>query len=116
MGTTEVPIVKRIRIRRSREEIAAIVASYRSSGQSALAFSRSQGLAVSSRRPWLSQRPAKRPRKLSTLVPVRIVGPAATLAVFEVALAGGRVLRFPSGTSADELAAICDALERPCSR
>jgi hypothetical protein len=116
MGATEVPIVKRTRIRRSREEIAAIVSSFRSSGQSALAFARSQGLAVSSLRLWASALPASPQRKPPAFVPVRIADAVAPAGMFEVALAGGRVLRFPRGVATDELAAVCDALERPCSR
>jgi hypothetical protein len=45
-------------------------------------------------------------------MPADVVSPV----VVEVALAGGRVLRFPRDMPADALAAICDALERPCSR
>lgn len=112
----EVPIVKRIRIRRSREQIAAIVSSFRSSGQSALAFAQSEGIAVSSLRLWASQAKRVHSPKRPALLPVSMPFSLATPVLFEVMLAGGRVLRFPSGTATGDLAAICDALERPCSR
>jgi hypothetical protein len=108
----EVPIVKRIRIRRSREEIAAIVSSFRSSGQSASAFAESEGIAVSSLRLWSSQAKRVHSPKRPVLLPVAIPAGLTAPIFYEVMLAGGRVLRFPRGTAAGELAAICDALER----
>lgn len=73
---------------------------------------------MSTLRLWLSRRigPPGR-RRGPVLVPVHVVGAAAgSDVVFEVLLAGGRTLRFPRGIAADELAAVCEAIERPCSR
>ena len=109
--------MKRTRIRRSPEEIGAIVSSFRSSGQSVFAFARSQGIPVSSLRLWSSSASLPKPRRSRPLlVPVRITDAAMPVVMFEVILAGGRVLRFPRGTSVEDLAAICEALERPCLR
>ena len=107
--------MKRIRRRRSREEIAAILSSFQSSGQSALAFAQSRDIAVSSLRLWLSQARQSRSPKRALLLPVSLPADLTSPVLFEVTLCSGRVLRFPHGTAADELAAICDALERPCS-
>ncbi|MFN2428097.1 MAG: hypothetical protein ABR587_16810 [Candidatus Binatia bacterium] len=117
----EVPIMAkpvRRRHHRSREEIAAILDKFDRSDLSVLAFAKREGLAVSTLRLWLSRRGRRpgRPRG-PVLVPVHLVGPAAgDDVVFEVLLAGGRTLRFPRGVPAVELAAVCEALERPCSR
>ena len=101
---------------RNREEIAAIVDKFDHSELSALAFAQREGLAVSTLRLWLSRR-GGRPRRVPVLVPVHVVGTAAGIdVIFEVLLAGGRVLRFPRGVGGDELVAVCEALERPCSR
>ena len=103
---------------RSREEIAAILSALDSSGQSAAAFSRSEGLALSTLRVWMSRRAMRSRRPPSpALVPVTITaGSFAPSPLFEVVLAGGRILRFACGVPTEELAAICDALDRPCSR
>lgn len=109
----------RRRRHRSREEITAILDKFDRSDLSALAFAAREGLAVSTLRLWLSRRgrPAGRRQRGPVLVPVHVVGSAtAEDVVFEVLLVGGRTLRFPRGIVADELAAICEALERPCSR
>lgn len=110
---------KPVRRRRlSREQIAAILDKFDGSDLSALAFAKSEDLAVSTLRFWLSRRGRRSDRQRGpVLVPVHVVGPAAAEdVVFEVLLAGGRTLRFPRGIVADELAAVCEALERPCSR
>lgn len=108
----------RRRRHRSREEIAAILDKFDRSELSALAFAQREGLAVSTLRFWLSRGGRHPDRQCGpVLVPVRVVGPAAAEdVVFEVLLAGGRTLRFPRGIAADELTAVCEALERPCSR
>lgn len=108
--------MKRTRIRRSREEIAAIVSSFHRSGQSELAFARSQGIAVSSLRLWLSQAKQSRPTRPPVLLPVTIPAGFTSSAFLEVLLASGRVLRFPRGIAVEEVTALCDALERQCSR
>jgi hypothetical protein len=117
----EVPVMPKPATRRrhrSREEIAAIVDKFDRSDLSALAFAKREGLAVSTLRLWLSRRGRAQGRsRRPVLVPVHVVGPAAAEdVVFEVLLAGGRTLRFPRGIAAEELAAVCEALERPCSR
>jgi len=118
----EVPIMPkpvRRRRHRSREEIAAILDKFDRSAISVLAFAKRQGLAVSTLRLWLSRRgrPRGRRSQTSVLVPVHVIGPAAAEdVVFEVLLVGGRTLRFARGVAIDELAAVCEALERPCSR
>ena len=109
---------KPVRRRRhlSREEIAAILDKFDHSETSAFAFARREGLAVSTLRVWLSRRSGRSSRG-PVLVPVHVVGAAAgSDVIFEVLLAGGRVLRFPRGIAGDELAAVCETLERPCSR
>jgi len=122
MGTMEVPVMPkpvRRRPHRSREEIAAILDKFDRSAISVLAFAKHEGLAVSTVRLWLSRRgrPSGPRSQSPALVPVHVIGPAAAEdVVFEVLLAGGRTLRFPRGVAALELAAICEALERPCSR
>lgn len=108
----------RRRRHRSREEIAAILDKFDRSETSAFSFAQREGLAVSTLRLWLSRR-GDRPvrRRRPVLVPVHIVDAAAGGdVVFEVLLTGGRTLRFGRGVAADELAAVCEALERPCSR
>ena len=112
----EVPIVKRIRLRRSREDIAAIVSSFHSSGQSQLAFAQSQGIAVSSLRLWVSRAASVRSPKTPRLLPITLPADVMPPLFVEVALVGGRVLRFGHSMPADDIAAICDALERPCLR
>ncbi len=119
MGTMEVPVMpKTVRRRhRSREEIAAILDKFDRSDLSLLAFARREELAVSTLRLWLSRRDRRPARRAPVLVPVHVIGGApAADPPFEVTLAGGRVLRFARGVDADELAAVCAALERPCSR
>lgn len=108
----------RRRRHRSREEIAAILDKFDSSESSAFAFAQREGLAVSTLGLWLSRRGRRPgPQRGPVLVSVHVVGPAAgDDVVFEVLLAGGRTLRFPRGIAADELAAVCEALERSCSR
>lgn len=109
----------RRRRHRSREEIATILDKFDRSDLSALAFAKREGLAVSTLRLWLSRRgrPSRHQSQTSVLVPVHVIGPtAAEDVVFEVLLVGGRTLRFPRGVAALELAAVCEALERPCSR
>lgn len=108
----------RRRRRRSREEIAAILTTFDSSGESAVTFAQAQGLALSTLRLWLTRR-GKRPRSRagSGLIPVVITGSDfASPAMIEVSLTNGRVLRFPHGLRPDDLAAMADALEQPCSR
>lgn len=108
---------RRRHIHRSPEEIASILAEFDRSGQSAVSFAREQDLALSSFRFWLSRRGKTSKRAKSTaLVPVTIAaGGFAPSPFFEVALAGGRTLRFPRGVAPGELAAIVDALD-PCLR
>ena len=103
---------------RSREEIAAILDKFDRSELSAFAFAGHEGLAASTLRVWLSRRSESAlDQQAPRLVPVRVVGPAAAEdVVFEVLLVGGRTLRFPRGIPGPELAAVCEALERPCSR
>ena len=108
----------RRRRHRSREEIAAILATFDRSGQSAVAFAQTNDLALSTFRLWLSRR-GKRPRPDAggALVPVVITGgDFASPAMIEVSLTNGRVLRFPRGLRPDDLAALANALEQPCSR
>lgn len=107
----------RRRRHRSREEIAAILDNFDRSELSALAFAKREGLAVSTFRLWLSRR-TRRPsrRRRPVLVPVNVLGAVAgDDVVFEVLLVGGRTLRFGRGVPVLELAAVCEALERPCS-
>ena len=100
---------------RSLEEITAILVAFDRSGQSAVAFAQANQLVLSTLRLWLSRR-RKRPRDGSVLIPVTITGGDLALpAMIEVALTNGRVLRFPRGLRPEELAAIADALEQPCS-
>jgi hypothetical protein len=111
--------VRRRRRHRSREEIATILSAFDQSGQSAVAFARREKLALSTLRLWLSRRGTARVgrRQVPLLIPVTL--PTVASAVeppFEVMLTNGRVLRFARGLGPDELAAVCEALERPCSR
>lgn len=67
---------------------------------------------------WLSPRTDGLARRCGpVLVPVHLVDTVAGGdVVFEVLLAAGRTLRFGHGVPTDDLAAVCEALERPCSR
>ncbi len=116
-------MMKPIRRRhRSREEIAAYLAAFDRSGHSAVAFARIHKLALSTFRLWLSRRGKLRGAGASVgngtaLIPVTITGSDFTsAAMFEVSLINGRVLRFPPGLRPGDIAAISEALERPCSR
>ncbi|HYC54490.1 MAG TPA: hypothetical protein VEL28_06110 [Candidatus Binatia bacterium] len=108
--------MKRNRVRRGREEIAEILSSFERSGQSVFAFAKSQGIAVSSLRLWALRsgrhKTVQRPALLPVTIPIGLPSPV----ILEVVLLGGRVLRVPQGIAVAELAALCDALERPCSR
>jgi len=120
----EVPIMSspvRRRHHRSREEIAALLFEFDRSGQSASAFAHGRGLAVSTLQAWRRRRgqaPSGPGAALPRLLPVTVgmeplrAGPV----LLEVLLVGGRVLRFPPGLAAEELTAVCEALERPCLR
>ena len=112
------PKPTRRRRHRSREEIAAILTTFDRSGQSAVAFAQTHSLALSTFRLWQSRRDKPpRPHGTTALVPVTITGSdLASPAMIEVALTNGRVLRFALGSRTVDLAAIADALERPCSR
>ena len=108
----------RRRRHRSREEIGAILAAFDCSGQSAVAFAQTHGLALSTFRLWLSRRGKPlAPSGTTALVPVTITGgDFASPAMFEVSLTNGRVLRFALGIRPQDLAEIADTLERACSR
>ena len=111
--------------RRSPEEIARILAKFRESGKSQSAFTKKQGLALSTLQYWLrkereSRRPAKRPAKPKRtprrIVPVRVVDPPAPRAdsLVEIELSSGEKLRFPADLPSEALSRLIEVLRRRC--
>ena len=118
--------MKKKRRQRSPAEIARIIAKFHRSGQSQSAFTKKQGVPLSTFQYWLrkereAKRPAKHrakaPRAPNQLVPVRIVdepSPRSADSTVELELAGGEKLRFPVGLSPDLLARYVEAVDRRC--
>ena len=91
---------RRRRLRRSAAEIAAIVAKYRSSGLTQMAFAKSEGLSFSTLTSWLRRLRASEPTgawRPPRLVRVNVTEPMSgrfdLAGSFELDLQGGSVLR-----------------------
>lgn len=105
MNTTE----KRKRRRYSAEEKAALLARYRESGQTQMAFCREAGLAVPTLSAWRVQA-ARMPERRVAGALVDVTLPPVADVVLEV---NGCTLRVDVGTSPAWLAALVHRL-RPC--
>ena len=110
---------------RQPEEIAAILERFRKSGLSQAAFSRRDGVGVTTLQYWLRKQrdgrlPAARPAEPSSppkqLVPVKIVDTpfASTEVVIELELARGGTLRFRGDVAPDIVARYATALGHRC--
>lgn len=122
MAKSVVVVSPRRRHRRRREEVSALLAEFAGSGLSARAFAASRGVAMSTFQAWRRQA-TDQPSRGKVASPVRLLPLAvpvgrslADAPWLEVELVSGRVLRFARGITATEIAALCDALESPCSR
>ena len=110
----------------SSNEIAPIIARYRASGLGLKAFALEEGLPPGRLHYWIYQKPAGVTRRRPTQPT-----PAAAAPVFqevklpyrpewggdwaaEVALAGGIAVRFSARASAEWMASVVQALQRPC--
>jgi hypothetical protein len=108
--------------RRSTEAFRReIVAEYRASGLSQMAFAREKGLSASTLQSWTRKSRGVPPRAGgASLVPVRLrpnAGAALCMAArdgFEIVLGSGRLLRVPSGFDGAEVKALIEILEQSC--
>jgi hypothetical protein len=104
-------------MRRSREEWAALVAEFRSSGARADDFARRRGLKVATLQWWCSE--LRRAAARSSLLPVRFV-PLRPAASVEArckpveARVGSVILRFETGTDVEYVAALLGRLGKAC--
>lgn len=95
-----IAVRRRRRLRRSAEEIAAILAKYRSSGLTQKAFAKSEGLSFSTLTSWLRRlragdpaRAGRPPRLVRVNVTEPIVRRFEVAGAFELDFQGGSVLR-----------------------
>ena len=105
------------RVRRTQEEIAALLDEYRSSGQTQSAYARSRGLSLSTLTYWLRRsRVEGRPAAPQRLVAVKIADAPGSMAwsPFELGLPGGLRLSIPPDFDADALARLLPLLADRC--
>ncbi len=110
------------RVRRSREEIALLLESYRNSGLSQLAFSRRSGISQSTLNCWLRQtcrREGGQREYPQRLVKVKIAGdprnsPTAPRGRFELGFTGGLRLWIPQDFEGDALRRLLVVLRERC--
>ncbi len=110
------------RVRRTRDEIAQLLADYHSSGLTQLDFVRSRGISQSSLSYWLRtsrQRQTERIEEAPRLVPVKIAAVPAELSAptcpgFELDLPGGLRLWIPAAFDEDALGRLLPILACRC--
>jgi hypothetical protein len=110
------------RVRRSREEIALLLESFRNSGLSQLAFSRRSGISQSTLNCWLRQRRWREGGQRECpqrLVKVKIAGDPRDCATaprgrFELGFAGGLRLWIPQDFEGDALRRLLVVLRERC--
>lgn len=107
--------IKSLRGDARREAIAKVVAEYESSGRSAVAFCSSAGIARVTLTRWRREleRGDRRGSAATRFVEVRPSRPARP-ACFDVKLAGGVLVRVPSGFDAAELGRLLSTLRATC--
>lgn len=100
------------RVRRTPEQIAAIVHEFHASGRSRAAFARERGLPLSTFDLWLRKhsQPARGPEPATAFVAVEL--PHLETARYEVVFPSGVRLLVPIGFDADELVALVSAVAR----
>ena len=105
------------RVRRTPEEIAALLDEYRSSGLTQLAYARSRGLSLSTLTYWLGRaRLGDGPAEPQRLVAVKIADAPEPpeYSPFELGLPGGLRLSIPRGFDGDALRRLLTLLSDRC--
>ncbi len=106
----------RVKRRRSKEEVSALVAEFRASGLSRREFAEQSGIPISTVHSWLRNRERSTISSASAFVPVsvRTDTQEAQSSQLRVELSTGRVVTIPSSFPVADLARLLDVLDARC--